>query len=75
MFERNKNLVACGPYVSCEKHPHIQSFMIVLDQRGLSILSKTWRCKLESETRGHWVENTEVVIMHSTRLYLKLLVT
>ena len=62
MFQRNKNLVACGPYVSCEKHPHIQSFMIVLDHRGLDILSQTWRCKLESETRSEWVDRTEVVV-------------
>lgn len=63
MFERNKNLVACGPYISCEQHPHIQSFMIVLDHRGLDILSKTWRCKLNSETKLEWVNRTEVVIM------------
>ena len=62
MFQTNKYLAACGPYVSCEKHPHIQAFMVVLNKQGFNILSKTWRCKSNDETRIEWIERTEIVI-------------
>jgi hypothetical protein len=62
MFETNNKLAACGPYVSCEKHPHIQAFMVVLNKQGFNILSKTWRCKSDDETRIEWIERTEIVI-------------
>ena len=63
MFEANFNLVAAGPYLSCEQHPHIQCFTLVLDHRGLQILKKTWRCLNEktNETRYEWINRTEVV--------------
>ena len=60
MFETNKHLGACGPYVSCEKTPHIQTFMIAFNKNGLNILENTWRCIRDNETRGEWVERTEV---------------
>ena len=60
-FEKNERLVAVGPYLSCQQHPHIQSFFIVLDIRGLEILKKTWRCQTKDEDKGFWITDTEVV--------------
>ena len=60
-FENNERLVAVGPYLSCQQHPHIQSFFIAVDKRGLDILKKTWRCQLKDENRDFWITDTEVV--------------
>ena len=60
-FEKNERLVAVGPYLSCQQHPHIQSFFIAVEKRGLDILKKIWRCQLNDEDRGFWISDTEVV--------------
>lgn len=60
-FENNERLVAVGPYLSCQHHPHIQSFFIAVDKRGLNILKKAWRCQLNDEDRDFWIADTEVV--------------
>ena len=60
LFRLNSKLVATGPYLSTEFHPHIQSFFIVLDLRGLEILESTWRCRVEKSVL-EWIINTEVV--------------
>ena len=62
MFLNNQKIVAVGPYLSCQHHPHIQSFLIVLDIRGLQLLKKTWRCPNEGEDKTNWIIDTEVVI-------------
>ena len=61
MFKNDPNVVAIGPYISCEINKHIQSFMIVLDGRGLEVLEKIWRCPCLNENRGGWIRDTEVV--------------
>ena len=61
-FEKDSNLVALGPYISCEYNKHIQSFAIALDRRGLDVLEKTWRCPCINEYRGDWILDTEVVL-------------
>jgi hypothetical protein len=40
-FLLNPKLAATGPYLSTEFHPHIQSFFVALDVRGLNILENT----------------------------------
>ena len=61
LFEENANVVAVGPYLSCEFDKHIQSFMLVLDKRSIPILEKTWRCPYENEGKMAWIQETEVV--------------
>ena len=60
-FMLNPKLAATGPYLSTEFHPHIQSFFIALDMRGLNILESTWRCRKDKEAEMEWIINTEVV--------------
>jgi hypothetical protein len=64
MFEAHDNTVAVGPYMSCEGSPHIQSFLIVVDRRGLQFMKEVWRCprldEIESK-RMLWIYDTEVV--------------
>ena len=60
-FMLNPKLAATGPYLSTEFHPHIQSFFIALDMRGLDILESTWRCRKDNEPEMEWIINTEVV--------------
>ena len=60
-FSLNPKLVATGPYLSTEYHPHIQSFFVVVDHRGLKILDAIWRCQVEDNDM-HWIINTELVI-------------
>ena len=60
-FMLNPKLAATGPYLSNEFHPHIQSFFIALDMRGLDILESTWRCRKDKEGELKWIINTEVV--------------
>lgn len=47
MFEKFPRAAAVGPYLSCEYNPHIQSFIVALDKRGLSVLKEVWRCPYE----------------------------
>ena len=61
LFVVDSNLVAMGPFISCEHHKHIQSFMLVVDKRGLAVVEKTWRCPHLNEQRTAWVMDTEVV--------------
>ena len=61
MLKNDPNVVAVGPYISCEYNKHIQSFMIALDGRGLGVIEKTWRCPCLNEDRGDWIRDTEVV--------------
>ena len=74
MFFKNKRLVAAGPYLSCEQHPHIQSFFIALDKRGLKILKKTWRCQNEDENKEMWISDTEVVLIFLLLIYRFLII-
>ena len=60
-FSLNPKLAATGPYLSTEFFPHIQSFFIALDSRGLSILKAAWRCQRSNETELEWIVGTEVV--------------
>lgn len=53
--------VAVGPYLSCEPSPHVQSFFICVDPRGLEILKQIFRCMRPNESLRHWVVDTEVV--------------
>ena len=62
MFLNNEKVVAVGPYLSCMHHPHIQSFFIVVDIRGLEVLKSTWRCPNHNEDKTHWIIDTEVVL-------------
>ena len=55
------NVVVVGPYLSCEKEKHIQSFFVALDKRSIGILEKTWRCPNKNENRFSWILDTEVV--------------
>ena len=57
----NKNLAATGPYLSTESGPHVQSFFIALDHKGLDILDRLWRCPIKSEYIVHWILINEVV--------------
>ena len=59
-FSSNPKLVGTGPYLSTEYHPHIQSFFVVVDSRGLDLLEAIWRCPVE-EPEFHWITNTELV--------------
>jgi hypothetical protein len=61
MFERFENTVIVGPYMSCEKAPHIQSFLIAADRRGLQLIKEVWRCPRLDEKRILWIYDTEVV--------------
>ena len=61
MFDKNERVVAVGPYMNCEIHPHIQSFFIALDNRGIEVLKDTWRCQKFYEDKTDWILNTEVV--------------
>ena len=61
LFKNDGNIVAIGPYISCEYSKHIQSFMIALDRRGVDVLENTWRCPCINEDRGDWIKDTEVV--------------
>ena len=61
MFFNNPKLAAVGPYFSCMHHPHIQSFFIVVDIRGLKLFKETWRCPQKNENRDNWIIDTEVV--------------
>jgi hypothetical protein len=56
------NIVAVGPYISCEVNKHLQSFFVCLDRRGVQILEKIWRCPNKNEERVTWIHQTEVVI-------------
>ena len=64
MFARDSNVVAVGPFISCEFFKHIQSFFIALDRRGVDVLEKTWRCPFANEKRFDWIMETEVVNYH-----------
>lgn len=56
-----------GPYLNCEIAPHIQSFALLIDSKGLEIAEKTWYCpskKVRSDmgARIKWVADTEVAL-------------
>jgi hypothetical protein len=64
MFHTYENTVAVGPYMSCEYSPHIQSFFIVVDRRGLEYVKGIWRCPNLEEIQNNrvsWIVDTEVV--------------
>lgn len=61
MFKNNQRLVCAGPYLSLEVKPHIQSFMSVLDLRGVELMEKAYRCPYVDEDRQEWINKTEVV--------------
>jgi hypothetical protein len=63
MFKKNEKLVCSGPYLSLEINPHIQSFMSVLDRRGVTLMEKAFRCPYFGENRQEWIYKTEVVIL------------
>ena len=50
--------------MSCEHAPHIQSFMIVFNKKGLEIMKNVWRCPYANEDRNAWILETEVVSIH-----------
>jgi hypothetical protein len=63
LFDKYTNAVAFGPYLSCEFGPHIQSFMIGLDRRGLAIMKQVYRCPVGEEAKSgrmNWIIDTEV---------------
>ena len=60
-FMLNPKLAATGPYLSTEVLPHIQSFFVALDMRGLNLLETIWRCQNKEEIESYWIRNTEVV--------------
>lgn len=60
LFDKYTNTVAIGPYLSCEFAPHIQSFMIAVDRRGLSVLRTVYRCPYANEDKSRWVPDIEV---------------
>lgn len=60
LFAKYKNTTAIGPYLSCAHTPHIQSFMITVDRRGLTFLKQIYRCPLGTEKRINWIVATEV---------------
>lgn len=62
IFEEHPNTAIAGPYASCQQSLHIQSFMIVFDKRGLSLMKKVWRCPYAGEDKFAWISETEVVI-------------
>lgn len=63
IFEQYPNTAIAGPYVSCEQNFHVQSFMIVFDKRGLSIMKNVWRCPYPNEDKYAWISQTEVVML------------
>lgn len=56
--------------MSCQLHPHIQSFFIVTELRGLDIIKKIWRCRdmseLDDKKRQNWIDDTEVKLGKTT---------
>ncbi len=61
LFEMDPNVVAVGPYLSCDVAKHIQGFFVALDKRSIRTLEKTWRCPHVNEDRYLWILDTEVV--------------
>ena len=69
IFEHKLDVTAIGPYISCEKGKHIQSFMLALDRRSVDLMEKTWRCPDPNEDRIQWILDTEVVICRQGLFY------
>ena len=47
--------------MSCEFGYHIQSFMFVVDKRGLDVMTETFYCLALNKDRLEWIIDTEVV--------------
>jgi hypothetical protein len=61
MFEKYNKTTAVGPYLSCLFNPHIQSFMLSVDKRGLAVLNNVFRCPgINEKDRFAWIIDTEV---------------
>jgi hypothetical protein len=61
MFEAYNKTAAVGPYLSCEFTPHIQSSLLVVDERGLASLKSVFTCPhIKYRTRLDWIIDTEV---------------
>lgn len=61
VFKYYPKTAAVGPYFSCEKNKHIQSFFIALNKNGLRLIKEVWRCPNTREKRFDWIVQTETV--------------
>ena len=61
-------MVCAGPYLSLETNPHIQSFMMAVDHRGLGIMESTFECLNEGQDRLEWILNTDTEILFDSNI-------
>ena len=61
IFENYPKTAVAGPYFSCETNPHIQSFMLAIDKRGLFFMKQVFRCPNQNEEKTSWIYDTECV--------------
>ena len=70
IFENHPKTAVAGPYFSCYDNiqsftsPHIQSFMMAVDKRGLFFMKKIFRCQKLNETKFSWICHTEIVCIY-----------